>query len=1199
MANSTGEMPFLDHLEELRKRILLAMVAVMAGFGIAYWMTTRYHLIEVMEAPVMPFVSGGKLAVTTLTGPFMITLKFAFILGAVFASPFIFYQLWLFLSPALTTREKKAIIPSLGIGFVLFAAGAAIGWFYVVPPGVEWLATYQSGAFNNLFTVESYMSLVVHLLVGMGIAAELPLVMILLTSLGITSSRMYSKIRRYAVLASFVGGAILAPTPEVTMMILFTIPLLLLYEVGVAGAWLIEKRRARAARIAASVLLVVLCFAPRGLHAQVPVPPAAQKPPGALDTTARKVSGQGVQVLDTNKAKRLGIPSAPLHVFGTPDSIMQALLAREGFAATRFGGDSVRYIITDQTILLGGHAATLRDGEQLEADQITYDNPNCQVLATGEPKLFQKGQAPTIAREMRVGICAGAERGVLDEAFTSMANGGANWFIRGNLAVDSSGKRLYGANTEFTSCDLPVPDYHFVAGQIKWVAQSVIVARPAVLYIRDVPVAWLPFIFQDTKRDRSSGILIPRFGFNDIVRTNRNYNRTVSNIGYYWAPNDYIDVTTALDWYSNRYTMVTGQLNYRWLDRFVAGSLRLSRQMESGGSASNVLHWDHRQSFDVTTSLTFNLNYQSDSRVQANNAIDLYASTAQISSQLNLMKKLSFGTLSVGGSRNEALRTGVGSMTFPQLSFSPTPISLGPNVLWSPQLTATNTTNFNQNQPLGNPQLLTPTGVDSVVTKASNRTSSIDLTTPFTIHGWTLPLSIQYHDEQLFARTAVNDSVIDPATGLTLPRTTYRAGTYKSGFNIETGISLPVIAHGTWNVTPTVGFTNIVSSERLFIRSPASNGAWIAQGKKLAFGLDMHPVFFAFSNGGLGPFSKMRYTFEPSMTLRYSPAASVSAEFAKAAASSFGQITPDVPASASMLVSLRQTLEGKRRAPPGDTNTDPTRLPKTRVLSISTTALSYDFEQAKLAHRTGWQTSTVQNTFQSDLLPNFTLATTHSLWDGQVGTDSAKFSPFLSQATASLQLTGAFFKSIGRFLHLGSRDSVPGRAPGTPTPGAVTPGSPVQPFAGAGSRFAPAPVAARGFNMSLSYSLQRYRTGTPTALPVPTETPGQGTNDPFNTGSIIPVLAQPAQSQVSINLAFAPTAFWSMTWNTMYDITAGRFQQHQIVLQRDLHDWRASFSFTKNTNGNFALFFTVFLVNLPDIKFDYNQQTLQQATVRQ
>ena len=225
------------------------------------------------------------------------------------------------------------------------------------------------------------------------------------------------------------------------------------------------------------------------------------------------------------------------------------------------------------------------------------------------------------------------ERGVLDEAYTSMANGGANWFIRGNLAADSSGKRLFGRNTEFTSCDLPEAHYHFVAGQMKWIAQSIIVARPAVLYIRDVPVAWLPFIFQDTKRDRSSGILIPRFGFNDIVRTNRNYNRTVSNVGYYWAPNDYFDVTANVDWYSNRYTMVAGAMNYKWLDRFMTGSLRLSRQMESGGSASNVLHWDHRQSFDVTTSLTFNLNYQSDSRVQLNNAIDPLASTAQISSQ--------------------------------------------------------------------------------------------------------------------------------------------------------------------------------------------------------------------------------------------------------------------------------------------------------------------------------------------------------------------------------------------------------------------------------------------------------------------------------------------------------------------------------------------------------------------------------------
>ncbi|MES1259405.1 MAG: twin-arginine translocase subunit TatC, partial [Gemmatimonadota bacterium] len=577
MATNAGEMPFLDHLEELRKRILLSIAAIMVGFGVGWWLTTHFNLIDVVEAPVAPYVAGGKLTVLTLTSPFMIALKFAFILGVVLASPFVVYQLWLFLSPALTQREKRAIVPALGIGFVLFAAGVAIGWVLVVPPGVEWLATFMQGTFVLQLTYDSYMTLVVHLLVGMGIAAELPLVMILLSMLGILSYRVYNKFRRYAVLGAFIGGAILAPTPEISMMILFTIPLLLLYEVGVAGAWLVEKRRARAARITAGLVLLALCLSPRGLHAQFP-PPASQGPPGAADPN-RRITGQNLQRPDSGMLKRLGLPSAPTHKFASPDDIMQALLAREGFATTRFAGDSVRYVVTDEQIVLGGHAATLRSDGQLEADRILYDNPNHKVIAEGDPRFFDKGQSPMVGRTLIIDIGDGTERAVIDEAYTSLAQNGTNWFMRGNLAVDSGGKRLFGKNTEFTSCDIPDPHYHFVAGEVKWMSQSMIVARPAVLYIRDVPVAWLPFIFQDTKRDRASGILIPRFGFNDIVRTNRTYNRTVSNVGYYWAPNDYIDATASLDWYANRYIQYTGHLNYRWLDRFVTGSITLSKQI--------------------------------------------------------------------------------------------------------------------------------------------------------------------------------------------------------------------------------------------------------------------------------------------------------------------------------------------------------------------------------------------------------------------------------------------------------------------------------------------------------------------------------------------------------------------------------------------------------------------------------------------
>jgi Tat protein translocase TatC len=1205
MANNAGEMPFLDHLEELRKRILFSLAAVMVGFGLGWWLTTHFNLIQVVEAPIAPLIPGGKLSVMSATDPFMIVLKFALLLGLVLASPFVIYQLWLFLAPALTTREKRAIVPSLGIGFLLFLGGAALGWFFVVGPAVAWLLGFQSGTFNPIITYDSYMRLVIHLLVGMGISAELPLVMILLAAMGIMTYRGYSRARRYAVLGAFVGGAILAPTPEVSMMIIFTIPLLLLYEVGVAGAYIVERQRARsAAKLAAGVLLLVLCFAPHTAHAQIPPPKGGAIPAAGRDTSRRGgVTGQLVQRYDSAMAKRPGLPAGPTARFATDDPILKALLAREGFASTQYSSDTVRYDVSTGAVELQGHAATLRDGDQLEANGITYDNAHCQIRARGDPKMFQKGQSPTIGRTLDVDICEGNERGVIREGFTSLPNGGANWFIRGTFAGDSGGKRMFISGAEFTSCDLPQSHYHFKAGEVKWVSNSVIVARPAVLYIRDVPIAWLPFIFQDTRRDRASGILIPRFGFNDIVRTNRNYNRTISNVGYYWAPNDYIDVTGSVDWYANRYTQYTGRLNYRWLDRFMTGSLTLSRQMESDGSASNLLHWDHRQEFDVTTSLTFNLNYQSDSRVQLQNAIDPLASTALITSALNLSKKYRWGTVSFGGNRSEALGTGTGTMTLPQLSVQPKAIALGPHITWSPNLSMTSLTGFNN--PLPPVAVLNGTTRDTLPGGFSHqRQSSVDIDTPLQIFGFTWQNHVKYDDQQFVGRVVSTRKIPNPLTNGLDSVQVVSGGNYESGLNWDTGISLPSIAPRTWKLVPSIGVTNIASGD-LMVRSAASNGAWVSQGKKVQVGLSAAPVFFGFLNRPVGPFLLFRYTFEPLIQLQWSPAASVSQAYANAAGliaapSVNGGAIGAIPATSAITVSLHQTFEAKFKPAAGDTNTDPTHLTKKQIFSISTSPFTYDPQQAKLPHRTGWVTSTLTNSFSSQLIPGITLSTTHSLWDGDVGSDTAKFSPFLASANASLQLSGSTIRAIGELLHLSRKDTSRTRSTAAASAGTapVVVGSAYSGLGrGAGMQ---QPPLARGFSAQFNYTLTRYRPNGTTAEPVSTEpTPIGGTSSFFPNGSIIPVTAQPASNQLGVVMSFAPTPFWSVSWNTQYDITHGIFESQNIVLQRDLHDWRASFTFTKNTNGNFALYFTVFLINLPDIKFDYNQTTLQQVPIHQ
>ena len=129
-----------------------------------------------------------------------------------------------------------------------------------------------------------------------------------------------------------------------------------------------------------------------------------------------------------------------------------------------------------------------------------------------------------------------------------------------------------------------------------------LVARPVVLYVRDVPILWLPFIFQDVRPGRRSGILIPQFGLNDLVRPTRTYNRQITNVGYYWAPNDYFDLTGRLDWFANRYVQygVAGQ--YSWLNRFMSGTLAFNEQRQVGGGSGLTFRWDHRQQFSLSTS---------------------------------------------------------------------------------------------------------------------------------------------------------------------------------------------------------------------------------------------------------------------------------------------------------------------------------------------------------------------------------------------------------------------------------------------------------------------------------------------------------------------------------------------------------------------------------------------------------------------
>ncbi|MFN2316634.1 MAG: twin-arginine translocase subunit TatC, partial [Gemmatimonadales bacterium] len=692
MSREAAEMPFLDHLEELRGRILRSLAALIVGIGAGIWAVQRFAVIEVLKGPIAPFLPTGNLTILSPTDPILIVLKLGALFGVVLASPVIIWQVWAFLSPALYEREKKAIVPALFAGMLLFLLGGALGFLIIVPKALSVLLSIQAGNFDTMITYDRYFGFVLQIVLAMGISFELPLIMIIMGVLGVVTPAMLSRFRRHAVVLAFVGGALLSPGPDLFSMMLMTLPLILLYEVGLAGVKVVHRRRLkRAAATAATLLVLCLGAGISGAAAQEPPPPPPPpqqrvSPTATLDSLRRVTNA-----IRDSAARRLGLPTAPSAQFMPTDSVMRDLLDRLGFTFTRFRADSAHVRADDGAVELRGRAMTEREGATLEADAITYRQDSCLLLATGNPKLFGQG-SPVIGDTVRFDTCR--ERGVIQAALTTLEEQGANWFVRGNLAIDSSATRAYAEDGQFTSCDLPVPHYYFAVKQIKWVSRSMLVARPAVLYIRDVPIIWLPFIFQDTKPGRRSGILPPQFGFNDIVRPNSRYNRQVTGAGYYFAPNDYMDVAAKVDWYANRYFEWTLDGSYKWLDRFTTGQLAYSRRRESEGANGWQLRWNHQQNFNLTTSLTASVNYMSNTSIVNRNAIDPLVSIQQVNSSINLQRRLPWGTVSLGGSRRQTLSDGGGTQTLPSLTISPKPLDIGTAITWSPGFTATNSSTF-------------------------------------------------------------------------------------------------------------------------------------------------------------------------------------------------------------------------------------------------------------------------------------------------------------------------------------------------------------------------------------------------------------------------------------------------------------------------------------------------------------------------
>lgn len=246
------EMPFLDHLEELRWRILWSLLAVLVMSVIGFFLVTKLNILGILIAPIEPFLAGSKLKYLSPMDPFFITLKLAIVIGLILASPVVVYQIWAFLSPALHTSEKRAIIPALYLGLVLFAGGVAMAYFVALPLTLSFTMGFQTAALEQSIVVSEYMSVVTRLLIAFGLVFELPVVILVLASLGIVTPDLLTSKRRHAIAAITVGSAILTPGDVITITLLMMIPLVLLYELSIVLARMIyRKRAARAAAVEA------------------------------------------------------------------------------------------------------------------------------------------------------------------------------------------------------------------------------------------------------------------------------------------------------------------------------------------------------------------------------------------------------------------------------------------------------------------------------------------------------------------------------------------------------------------------------------------------------------------------------------------------------------------------------------------------------------------------------------------------------------------------------------------------------------------------------------------------------------------------------------------------------------------------------------------------------------------------------------
>ena len=238
-ANGTPEpeektMGLMDHLNELRWRLVRCFIA--AGVGFLLCWTVVEPIFNFITAPLLSALPAhGTAMYTTLPEPFFVRMFVAFVTGLFVASPYIFYQIWAFISPGLYAEEKKGLLPIALLSAIFFIGGGVFCYFVVFPYAFNFFLGFSSEQIQAMPRITDYLDFVIKLLLAFGLIFEMPLFSFFLSRMGVITAQMMRKVRRYAILGIFIVAAILTP-PDVVSQLLMAMPMLLLYEISILVA---------------------------------------------------------------------------------------------------------------------------------------------------------------------------------------------------------------------------------------------------------------------------------------------------------------------------------------------------------------------------------------------------------------------------------------------------------------------------------------------------------------------------------------------------------------------------------------------------------------------------------------------------------------------------------------------------------------------------------------------------------------------------------------------------------------------------------------------------------------------------------------------------------------------------------------------------------------------------------------------------